>query len=124
MLESLSARILKHDELHKLKKIYRLNESKQDPTKSLLTAAIIELPDETIVGMLGFELIPHIGPLWVKENFRRIGLATAMYQMLESQLDKTPGTGYYTFPSNDASMNVIKKLGLEKLPVEVWKREF
>ena len=124
MLENLSAKMLKKDELYKLKRIYKLNESPRDPTKSLLSAAVIQLPDETIVGMLGFELILHVGPLWVKPEFRRNGLAVALYQMIESQLSQNHGTGYYTFPGNEASIGVVKKLGLEKLPWEVWKREY
>jgi ribosomal protein S18 acetylase RimI-like enzyme len=124
MLENLSAKMLKKDELYKLKRIYKLNESPRDPTKSLLSAAVIQLPDETIVGMLGFELIPHAGPLWVKPEFRRNGLAVALYQMIESQLSQNHGTGYYTFMSNDASKALAQKLGLEKLPWEVWKREY
>lgn len=124
MLESLNTKLLNRDELYKLRRIYKINESLQDPTKTLLTAAVIETPDESIVGMLGFELFPHVGPLWVKPEFRRNGLATAMYDMIESQLDKKPGTGYYTFMSNEASVGVAKKLGLVKLPWEVWKREY
>jgi len=123
MSENLNLRLIDRTELHKLRKFYKLEGSLRDP-KGLFTAAVAELPDETIVGMLGFELIPHLGPLYVMPNYRNNGIAVQLYQAIEVELDKKPGTGYYTFPSNEASKRVMEKLGLTKLPWEVWKREF
>jgi GNAT superfamily N-acetyltransferase len=123
MLESLRFRLMQRDELFRLKRIYRLNDSKLDPT-DLLTAAVVENVDSTIVGVAGFELIPHVGPLWVDESLRGNGIAGKLFKVIEDELNKTKGTGYYSFPSNDISKRVMEKLGLEKLPVEVWKREF
>lgn len=124
MLENPKLRLLRREELFKLRRLFRANESKIDPAKQLLTAAVAELSDKTIVGMLGFELIPHSGPLFVSEAYRGNGIGVKLYEVIEAELNKTPGTGYYTFPSNDISIAIAKKLNLEKLPWEVWKREF
>lgn len=125
MLESPRLRLLGKEELRRIRPIFRSNGSNADPTKQLLAAAIAELSDETIVGMLGFELIPHCGPLIVNENYRGQGLASKLYGVIEDQFTKVKGSGYYTFPSNDASRRVAEKLGLEKLKDwEVWKREY
>lgn len=124
MSEKLNLRLLQRDELHKLKPFYRRNDSPINPSNQLLTAAVVELPDETIVGMLGFELIPHVGPIEILDPYKRMGLGTKLYQLIESQLGKNPHTGYYTFPSTDASKELVKKLGLIKMPWEVWKREY
>ena len=121
---SLNLRLLKRDELFKLRRFYKARGSPIDPSKQLLTAAIAETVDEHIVGFCGFELIPHVGPIEILPEFQKQGLGTSLYKLIESQLDKTPNTGYYTFPSNDASKALVKKLGLEKLPWEVWKREY
>src|SRR5271154_4703283 len=118
MSENPKIRLLYKEELKRLRRFYRENNSPIDPTKQLLTAAVAELPDETLVGMLGFELIPHVGPLFVTESHRGNGLAVKLYQEIESHLDKHPGTGYYTFPSNDTSIHIASKLGLVKLPWE------
>jgi RimJ/RimL family protein N-acetyltransferase len=124
MLENPKLRLLGKEELYKLKRFYREEGSKINPSQSLFTAAVAELEDETIVGMLGFELVPHVGPLFVRESYRGQGLAGRLYGIVEDQLDKRPGTGYYTFPSNDASRRVAEKLGLEKLNWDIWKREY
>jgi GNAT superfamily N-acetyltransferase len=123
MSENLRLRLLAKEELYKLKKFYR--EVNAPMNRNLLTAAVAELPDETIVGMLGFELFPHAGPLLVLPDYRGNGLASQLYGVIEEQFNKEPGTGYYTFPSNDASRRVAEKLGLVKLQDwEVWKREY
>lgn len=123
MSENLKARMLQRDELFRLKKFYRMNDSKMNP-EDLYSASVIETSDEKIVGMLGLELIPHAGPLYVLPEFRGHGLAVQLYRTIEANLTKKPRTGYYTFPSNDISKHIAQKLGLEKLPCEVWKREF
>jgi GNAT superfamily N-acetyltransferase len=123
MLENPKLRLLAKEELYKLKRFYKEEGSKADP-RSLLTAAVAKLEDETIVGMLGFELVPHVGPLYVTAPFRGQGLAGRMYELIEEQLNKQPGTGYYTFPSTDASRRVAEKLGLEKLNWDIYKREY
>lgn len=124
MSENLNIRLLQRQELYRLNKFYKLNESPIDPSKQLLTAAVAELDNRTIVGMLGFELVPHAGPLIVLEPWRGHGISQLLYAAIENELNKNKGTGYYTFPSNDASKHIAEKIGLIKLPWEVWKREF
>lgn len=124
MSEKPKLRLLAKDELQKLRSFYKSVGSTIDPRQQLLTAAVAQLPDETIVGFCGFELIPHVGPVQIIEPFRGQGLAVQLYELIEAQLDKKPHTGYYTFPSNDASKRVASKLGLTKLDWEIWKREY
>lgn len=123
MLENPRLRLLAKEELHKLRPFFKRNGSQSDP-RNFLSAAVAQLSDETIVGMLGFELIPHLGPLEVIEPYRGNGIAVQLYRTIEDQFTKVPGSGYYTFPSNDASRRVSEKLGLIKLDWEVWKREY
>jgi RimJ/RimL family protein N-acetyltransferase len=125
MLEKPKLRLLRREELHRLRSFYRKNGSPIDPHKQLLTAAVAELSDSTIVGFCGFELIPHAGPIEIVESYRGNGLGIELFQTIEKELDKYPHTGYYTFPSNDASKKLVEKLGLIKLEDwEVWKREY
>lgn len=123
MLENPRLRLLKRDELHRLKSFYKKVPGR-NPTKELFTAAIAQLSDETIVGYCGFELVPHCGPIEIIESYRGQGLGIKLYEAIEAELDKKPGTGYYTFPSNDAAKALVRKLGLTKMDWEVWKREY
>lgn len=123
MSENLKSRMLNRDELFKLKKFYKEFDCPSN-LKNLFTASVVQTIDERIVGMLGFELVPHAGPLYIDPNYRGQGLAIQLYKTIESNISKEPGTGYYTFPSNEISIKIAQKLGLEKLPCEVWKREF
>lgn len=123
MSENLNYRLLKRDELFRLKRLWREQGSMLDP-ENLLTAAVAISEDEKIVSACGFELVPHLGPIYVNENLRRQGVASKLINLIEDQLSKKPHTGYYTFPSNNASQSLMSKLGLVKLPWEVWKREY
>lgn len=120
---NLNYRLLRRDELFKLKKLYRKEGWLKNPNE-LLTAAVAELPDGMIVGTAGFELFPHIGHGVVLEQFRGNGIIEQCITTIEDLLDKKPGTSWITLASNEAAINVVKKLGLEKLPLEVWKREY
>ena len=123
MLESPRLRLLQRDELHRLKKFYK-KAGGRNPTKELFTAAVAQLSDDTIVGFCGFELVPHCGPIEIIPEYQHRGIGVELYKTIEEQLDKTPGTGYYTFPSNDAAKALVRKLGLTKMDWEVWKREY
>lgn len=70
---SLNLRLLKRDELFKLRKFYRNSGSKIDPVKQLLSAAVAETEDERIVGFCGFELVPHVGPIEILSEFQKTG---------------------------------------------------
>lgn len=87
--------------------------------------SIIEAIDEQgdIIGHLYLELVPHAGKLWVAEEWRHQGVATKLFEFLDSNLVHESGSGYYVFPSNEGSKSVCRRLGLEPLG-EVWKREF
>jgi hypothetical protein len=124
MLENPKFRLLNANELHKLKKFYKSAHATGLNPKSLVTAAVAELPDETIVGFLGFDFVPHAGPIEILEPYRHQGLGFQLYQTIEAALSKQPHTGYYTFPSTDGSKALAKKLGLVKLDWEIWKREY
>lgn len=123
MLESPRLRLLTREELHRLKKFYKKAPGR-NPVKELFSAAVAELSDETIVGYCGFELVPHCGPIEILPEYQHKGLGVKLYETIEAELDKKPGTGYYTFPSNDAAKALMKKMGLTKLDWEVWKREY
>lgn len=123
MSENPKIRLMKRDELFKLKKLWKEQGSSLDP-ENLLTAAVAETEDERIIGVCGFELVPHLGPIYIQDGHRNQGIGSLLIGEIEKNLSQKPHTGYYTFPSNDASINLMKKLGLEKLPWEVWKREY
>jgi len=122
-MEDLKIRYLSKEELYKLKTIFKQQGASIDP-RTMLSAAVAELPDETIVGFLGLDLVPHAGPLFVEEKYRGHGLSYEFYNMIDKLMNKDKGTGFYTFPSTDASKHIVSKLGLEKMNWEIWKKEY
>jgi len=126
MSENLDIHLLPKLQWGRLRKIYKENNARISPcSPNIVTHVVAQLPDETIVGSLSLELIPHAGGLWIAEPFRGQGVAVKLYKEIENKvLTQVSNSGYYTFPSNPTAVRVMEKLGLEKMPWEVWRRSY
>lgn len=119
-------RILPLNQYHLVKKIFEDNGGRlPDPGEWSKNIIVTQTESGEIIAMAVYELVPHLGPIWVKEDLRRRGLCSRLIKYIEEAF--TSGkkhTGYYMFPSTDISKALAKKLGLQKMDWEVWKREY
>lgn len=77
--------------------------------------------DGRIVGMCGVNLVAHVGPLWVAEEFRRRRIGTDLAKAAGELVRELGGKGYLMFPSNERSVAIAEKLGLKKMSWQVYE---
>jgi ribosomal protein S18 acetylase RimI-like enzyme len=71
----------------------------------------VDIRDNIIVGRVAYHEVPHIGDIYVHEQYRNQNIASNLIKRIEQIVPE-----YYTFPSNDASRGLFRKLGLKELP--------
>jgi GNAT superfamily N-acetyltransferase len=107
-------RLLRKDEFYLVKEIYESQEDTVNNDNDILGAFD---SDGTFMGMLASNLIPHVGPIFVKPRYRRKGVARALYKFMGD-------TPYFTFPSNKQAVALMRSLGLkERKDLRVFEKE-
>ncbi len=74
--------------------------------------------DQTI-GHLGVDLFVHAGPIWIHRDYRRAGVAKALYRHLEENCDSQ----FFTFPSNEAAIALMRSLNYIEHPYKLFERK-
>lgn len=121
MIES---RLIKPDEWPRIAPIFEQEKGKM-PCLDASRAAILEKGSE-IIGFWAVQLVPHAGPLWIREDHRGQGLWRDLHKALEGVFTREPGTGYFSFhdPEQMNMRTILTQLGYTALPYLVWKKEF
>ncbi len=118
----MTIREIEPQEWERLAPIYEANGDRLPPTGA--NRVVVAEVNGEIVGMCGLNLIAHVGPLWVHEDFRGFGVAGAVASKAGSLAVELGGAGYFMFPSTLASVKVVEKLGLKERAWKVFERIF
>lgn len=119
---SVTYRHLPEEEWNRLRHIY---ESHGDvlPSSESASAFVAEV-DGKIIGMVGINLVAHIGPLFVEQEHREQGIATELVNQAKSFLKENGAHGCVMFPSNARSEKVAMKAGLRDMNCKLFGKEF
>lgn len=85
------------------------------PVDPLTKCVAVAIKNDEIIGQLGYREIPSLGGFYVKENYQRQGVGSALLDRMELIVPE-----YLTFPSTEMSKEFFKKRGLEKKELEIY----
>ncbi len=118
----MTIREIEPQEWERLAPIYEAN-GDHLPSPEANRVIIAEVNGE-IVGMCGLNTIVHVGPLWVSEKHRGMGVSGRMAARVASIVADAGEVGYFMFPSTQESVKAVEKMGLKERAWKVFERIF
>ena len=112
-------RILPKNEWGKLEKIFQENNTPLPHETSQI--AVAEHEGE-IVGFLVLQFVPHVEPLWIREDMRGKVSWKKMLSDIVGLFNGNKGS-LFAFSPNEKIGNMVKHAGMERMPWGIWKME-
>lgn len=88
-----------------------------------LASAVVGEYEGKIVSFAVLQLIPHVEPLWVQDDWRGSGLAEATAYQLIANLERRQISAYLAIAPNPFMERLCKKMGMKEIPGKVFVKE-
>lgn len=115
-------RLIRPEEWAQLAPVFDAEGGVLPPPESGATAAVA-FDDQGLAGFWVVQPCWHVGPLWVRPEYRGKGLWRRLSAVVDALFQRQPGTGYYSFSDGPRMDAVFAKLDYQRLGYQVWKRE-
>lgn len=86
----------------------------------LTSRILIKERDREVVGFHVFQMIPYVGPLFVKRELRGTGLAEELVDEMQDFLVEARARGYIAVIESPHAAKLCESHGMERLPHPVY----
>lgn len=117
----MALRWLTEEEIEFLAPLFR-NEgmSVPDPKTSRVLA---EVQGRKVIGMIGVQLFPQVGPLWIHPEYRDPTLAISLASSMRKELEASSLDGYMVIAEHEFSAKFCELAHLRKVETPVYIKD-